>query len=205
METVSRLGGLAVSIRLAAFYPPNRLTVEPSLLIPMDDSQSDHLKAYGVAYRVIQTGGQAEWLLNYRGGSFLVPDGVAIRRDAGLTGVRFEPVTLDGVTAIRGEIAATNADSVPLEKPPKIAVYAPPAPPWDMRYDARPYAGVPLTGVDFEGIGGASGYDCCTHHEYLPASTRSSLYCTPASRGWRRWFTSTPTRRDGSGSPMSPP
>ena len=40
----------------------------------MDDAQSDHLKAYGVAYRVIQAGGKVEWLLNYRGGSFLLPD-----------------------------------------------------------------------------------------------------------------------------------
>jgi hypothetical protein len=168
--TVSRLGGLAVTTHLAAFYPPNRLTAQPSLLIPMDDSQSDHLKAYGVAYRVIQTGGQAEWLLNYRGGSFLVPDGIAIRRDAGLTGVRFEPVTLDSVTAIRGEIAATNADSVPLEKPPKIAVYAPPnAPPWDDAVTmALQYAGVPFDKVwDFEVIGGAlAGYDWLhLHHE----------------------------------------
>jgi hypothetical protein len=48
----------------------------------MDESQTDHLKAYGVTYRVIQAGMRAEWLLNYRGGSFLVPDGTAIRRDA---------------------------------------------------------------------------------------------------------------------------
>ena len=46
----------------------------------MDDAQSDHLKAYGVAYRAIQAGLKAEWLLNYRGGAFLVPDAGALRR-----------------------------------------------------------------------------------------------------------------------------
>src|SRR5438034_2428230 len=63
------------------YSPSTRLPVSASLLIPMDDAQSDHLKAYGVAYRVVQAGIKAEWLLNYRGGSFLLPDGEAIRRD----------------------------------------------------------------------------------------------------------------------------
>jgi hypothetical protein len=136
----------------------------------MDDSQSDHLKAYGVTYRTIQAGLQAEWLLNYRGGSFLIPDEVAIRRDAGLAGVRVEPVTLDAISAIRGEMGATNADSVPLEKPPKVAVYVPPnAPPWDDAVTmALQYAGVPFDKVwDFEVMrGGLAGYDWLhLHHE----------------------------------------
>ena len=85
------MSGLAVSARFFAFQPPNRPTAA-SLLIPMDDAQSDHLKAYGVAYRAIQAGLKAEWLLNYRGGSFLIPDADALRRDAALNGVRTEPV-----------------------------------------------------------------------------------------------------------------
>ena len=116
--------GLAMPLTVLDRLRPTSTAL--SLLIPMDDSQSDHLKAYGVTYRVIQSGVQAEWLLNYRGGSFLVPDGVELRRDAGLTGARVEPVTPDAVMAIRGEIGVTNADSVPLEKPPKVAVYVPP-------------------------------------------------------------------------------
>ena len=70
----------------------------------MDDAQSDHLKAYGVAYRAIQAGLKAEWLLNYRGGAFLVPDADALRRDAALNGVRTEPVDESAVTTIRGAI-----------------------------------------------------------------------------------------------------
>ena len=43
------------------------------ILIPMDDRQTNHLKAYGVTFRTLKRGGTAEWLLNYRGGSFLIP------------------------------------------------------------------------------------------------------------------------------------
>jgi hypothetical protein len=159
--------GLAIPLTaLDRLRPPSTA----QLLIPMDDSQSDHLKAYGVTYRTIQAGLQVEWLLNYRGGSFLIPDEVAIRRDAGLAGVRVEPITLDAVAAIRGEMAATNADSVPLEKPPKVAVYVSPnAPPWDDAVTmALQYAGVPFDKVwDFEVMrGGLAGYDWLhLHHE----------------------------------------
>src|SRR3989454_1096845 len=117
---------------IATWLAPYRSSPLASLLVPMDDAQGDHLKAYGVTYRVVQAGIKAEWLLNYRGGSFLLPDGPAIRRDAALAGVSVEPVEEAQVTAIRGEIEASNMDAVPLEKAPKVAVYVPPnAPPWD--------------------------------------------------------------------------
>jgi hypothetical protein len=136
----------------------------------MDESQADHLKAYGVAYRVVQAGLKTEWLLNYRGGSFLVPDGAAVRRDAALNGVGFEPVDGARVTAIRGEIEGANADAVPLEKAPKVAVYVPPnAPPWDDAVTmALQYAGIPFDKVwDIEVIGGRlRQYDWLhLHHE----------------------------------------
>src|SRR2546422_10299303 len=86
VKTVSRLGGWAVSADLMGYYPSTRLPVSPSLLIPMDDAQSDHLKAYGVAYRVVQAGIKAEWLLKYRGGSVPPPRGGGIPRGAGLGG-----------------------------------------------------------------------------------------------------------------------
>ena len=170
VKTVSRLGGLAVGAKFLDFYPPNGLTAVPSLLIPMDDAQSDHLKAYGLAYRVIQAGLKAEWLLNYRGGAFLVPDGDALRRDAVLNGVRAEPVDGGAVTAIRGEIEANNMDMVPLEKPPKVAVYVPPnAAPWDDAVTmALQYAGIPFAKVwDPEVLnGGLRDYDWLhLHHE----------------------------------------
>ena len=75
---------------------PGSVLSGPSLLVPMDDSQSDHLKAYGVTYRALQRGSRAEWLLNYRGGSFLLPLDSALERDAALAGVRAEVIG-DGV------------------------------------------------------------------------------------------------------------
>ena len=170
VESVSRIVGLSVSANLVGFHSTIRLSENPSLLIPMDDVQGDHLKAYGVAYRVVQAGIKAEWLLNYRGGSFLVPDGAAIRRDAALNGVGFEAVDGAQVTAIRGEIEGANADAVPLEKAPKVAVYVPPnAPPWDDAVTmALQYAGIPFDKVwDFEVIAGRlKQYDWLhLHHE----------------------------------------
>ncbi|MGH7671465.1 MAG: asparagine synthetase B [Gemmatimonadales bacterium] len=170
LESVGRLAGWAVGGRLVGYYQPHRRTALPSLLIPMDDAQSDHLKAYGLTYRVIQAGGKAEWLLNYRGGAFLLPDTDAIRRDAALSGVRGEPADGSRVTAIRGEIAASNMDAVPLEKAPKVAVYVPPnAAPWDDAVTmALQYAGIPFAKVwDPEvAIGGLRDYDWLhLHHE----------------------------------------
>ena len=141
-----------------------------SLLVPMDDSQSDHLKAYGLTYRVIGAGLKAEWLLNYHGGAFLLPDADSIRRDAALSGVRAEPVDGGRITAIRGEIEANNMDAVPLEKAPKVAVYAPPnAAPWDDAVTmALQYAGIPFTKIwDPEVLtGGLRDYDWLhLHHE----------------------------------------
>jgi hypothetical protein len=104
----------------------------PWLLVPMDDAQTDHLKAYGLAFRLLERGGRGEWFLNYRAGSFLLPGDEATARDAALSGVATEPLDDATVVSIRGEIQSGNMDAVPLEKAPKVAVYAPPnAPPWD--------------------------------------------------------------------------
>ena len=170
LRAVGRTGGLAVGARLAVFLPPFRPSALPSLLIPMDESQTDHLKAYGLAYRAIQAGLKAEWLLNYRGGAFLLPDGDPIRRDAALNGVLAQPVDGSSVTLLRGEIETSNMDAVPLEKAPKVAVYAPPnAAPWDDAVTmALQYAGIPFTKVwDPEVVmGGLKDFDWLhLHHE----------------------------------------
>src|SRR3989441_6411146 len=169
VRSVGRTAALAVGADLLGLAPP----LSSQLLIPMDESQSDHLKAYGVTYRVVQAGIKAEWLLNYRGGSFLVPDGEAVRRDAALAGVKVEPVDDGRVIAIRGEIEANNMEAVPLEKAPKVAVYAPPnAPPWDDAVTmALQYAGIPFDKVwDFEVMAGKlTTYDWLhLHHEDFP-------------------------------------
>lgn len=140
------------------------------LLVPMDDAQQDHLKAYGLTYGAIRGGMTAEWLLNYRGGSFLLPDTPALRRRAALGGVTTEPLDDGGLTAIRAEIAGANMESVPLEKAPRIAVYTPPdAQPWDDAVTlALKYAGIEYTAVYDDEVerGDLSKYDWVhLHHE----------------------------------------
>src|SRR4029450_1130558 len=56
------------------------------LLIPMDDAQQNHLKAYGLTFNALKAGNRAEWFINYRGGSFLLPDGPELRKTATLAG-----------------------------------------------------------------------------------------------------------------------
>jgi len=140
------------------------------LLVPMDDDQADHLKAYGLTYNALKDGAKAEWLLNYRGGSFLLPDTPEMRRRAGLAGVTVVPVDDGTLAGIRGEMASGNMDAIPLEKAPKIAVYTPPnTPPWDDAVTlALQYAGIPYTAVWDEEVerGDLSKFDWLhLHHE----------------------------------------
>jgi hypothetical protein len=120
-----------------------------SLLVPMDHEQENHLKAYGLTYHVLSAGETAEWLLNYRAGSFLLPDRDAFRREAALRGVSFEAVTGAEVAAIRAEIEQSNREVVILERAPEIAVYTPPHfAPWDDAVTlALTYADIPYQTV----------------------------------------------------------
>ncbi len=140
---------------LAALHPaltrPQWLgrSAAPWLLVPMDDAQSNHLKAYGVTYRALTRGARAEWFLNFRNGAFLLPADPATQRDAALAGVAVEPVDDSALVEVRGQLRGGNMDAVPLEKPPKVAVYAPPnAPPWD---DAVTMA-LNYAGIDFQKV-----------------------------------------------------
>ncbi|HEX5408674.1 MAG TPA: hypothetical protein VFW89_02780 [Gemmatimonadaceae bacterium] len=119
------------------------------LLVPMDDDQSNHLKAYGLTYNALKDGAKGEWLLNYRGGSFLLPDTPEIRRRAGLDGVSVQPVDDAALAGIRSDMSGGNMDAIPLEKAPRIAVYtAPYTPPWDDAVIlALRYAGIPYTPI----------------------------------------------------------
>src|SRR3954471_17286684 len=86
------------------------------LLVPMDDAQQNHLKAYGLTYNAIKAGASAEWLLNYRGGAFLLADTPELRRKAGLDGITIELIDNARLAGIRSEIASSNMEAVPLEK-----------------------------------------------------------------------------------------
>jgi|TARA_B100001741_G_C16548377_1_gene598042 hypothetical protein len=108
------------------------LTFSQKILIPMDNVQSDHLKSYGVAFWTLKQGINVEWLLNYRGGSFLIDNYSIIEKECKLRGIYYEFVNASVLGGIFGEIEENNMDIVLLEKKPKIAVYAPPgSQPWD--------------------------------------------------------------------------
>jgi hypothetical protein len=102
------------------------------ILIPMDNTQTDHLKAYGVVYHCLKEKEHAEWLLNYRAGSFLIKDTDANRDLCLLRGVAYQPVSNADVSDIYRTIESENMERVILEKAPAIAVYVPPShEPWD--------------------------------------------------------------------------
>ncbi|MFM8455634.1 MAG: asparagine synthetase B, partial [Ignavibacteria bacterium] len=104
------------------------------LLIPMDLTQTDHLKAYGLTYWALTKNVNTEWLLNYRGGSFLCDPEPFLIAECRIRGVGFEQLTQGQALAIYEEVQSekSNMDVVKLEKPPRIAVYTPPGSrPWD--------------------------------------------------------------------------
>ncbi len=102
------------------------------LLVPMDLTQTNHLKAYGLAYFVLKKDINVEWLLNYRGGSFLFSDSEMFRKELQLRGIRFEQLDATTVSQIYAQIEENNMEKVLLAKAPKIADYSPPGfQPWD--------------------------------------------------------------------------
>jgi len=136
----------------------------------MDLSQTDHLKAYGIAYGVLAEGYNVEWLLNYRGGSFLMAVDEKIATLCRIRGVKFEIIDGAAVASIYAEIEESNMEVVLLEKSPKIAIYTPPnKEPWDDAVTlALTYAEVPYeTFWDAEVLAGKLyDYDWIhLHHE----------------------------------------
>ena len=116
---------LFISVNMFASY----------ILIPMDaESQKNHLKAYGITYWILEKQQKVKWLLNYRGGSFLLPDFEEIQRECQIRGVSFEVISDAKAEGILQDISSPsqNMEAVVLEKAPKIAVYTPYGKqPWD--------------------------------------------------------------------------
>ena len=124
-----RTGALGVAALLGLAV---RMAAAPFLLVPMDVSQPDHMRAYGLVFHALEQGLKVEWLLNYRGGAFVIPDAEAVRFQARLKGVGTEPLEAQGRQAILTSMEGQNQDMVLLEKAPRIAVYTPPGKdPWD--------------------------------------------------------------------------
>ena len=131
------------------------------ILIPMDTYQSNHLKSYGIAYWILNQNQNIKWLLNYRGGAFLVPNSEQISRECQLRRVSYEVITDSKVTEILNQInsPSQNMEAVILEKAPKIAVYSPSGKqPWDdavtlvLSYAEIPYDTVYDTEVINDGL-----------------------------------------------------
>ena len=104
------------------------------LLIPMDNSQSNHLKAYGIAYWTLQNEVEIDWLLNYRGGSFMVKYLQKIENELIIRGVAYTVISDAQYNQILNEISSpsSNTDVMKLEKAPRVAVYSPKSnQPWD--------------------------------------------------------------------------
>jgi hypothetical protein len=140
------------------------------ILVPMDLAQANHIKAYGVAYWILQKNINVEWLLNYRGGSFLFTSSASFKRELQLRGVTFEEPGAAAVNQIYAQIEEQNMEKILLEKAPKIAVYSPPGfQPWDdavtlvMKYAEIEYDNI----YDTEVLAGKLGdYDWLhLHHE----------------------------------------
>ena len=122
------------------------------ILLPMDElGQKNHLKAYGITYWCLSKDYKASWLLNYRGGSFLLPDASEIRKECQIRGVSFEVLSDSEAAIILEEISSPsqNMDAVALEKAPKIAVYTPKGKqPWDDAVTmVLTYAEIPFTPI----------------------------------------------------------
>jgi hypothetical protein len=131
----------------AIFILPH-LSKAASILIPMDDEQKDHLKSYGIAFWTLKNGETVDWLLNYRGGSFMMKYDQKLEEECKVRGVSYQVIADAKANEILTEVSdpSANMDIVKLEKAPKMAVYSPKNKlPWDdavtlvLKYAEIPY------------------------------------------------------------------
>lgn len=169
---------------------PFLLFAQSKIFIPMDLSQNDHLKAYGITFRALEKGLIADWLLNYKGGAFIIDYSDEIVKLCRLKQVSFDLIDGAQATQIYTEVQSeqNNSDVVRLEKAPKIAVYVPPYyKPWDDAVTlALEYAEVPYTKVWIEEIlkGDLSKYDWLhLHHEDFTGQY-GKFFASYASTQW---------------------
>jgi hypothetical protein len=176
---------LAMCVGLSLMASPVRAQW---ILVPMDPGQDNHLRAYGLTYWVLEQGQKAEWLLNYRGGSFLLPDNPGVRREAALRGVSIEAMDAPAEARMRATIQSSNMEAVPLERAPKVAIYTPPnSEIWDDAVTmALEYAGIPYETIwDDDVLGeGLSDYEWIhLHHEDFTGQY-SKFFLTYGATSW---------------------
>ena len=169
IQAAMRVTGLFVLVTCVLAFAPALVAAE-SILVPMDLTQTNHLKAYGLAFHALQKGHTVYWLLNYRGGSFVIPATQKVMLEARLKNVSFSESSGSQLAVIYAEVERENMELVILEKAPKMAVYTPPnKQPWDDAVTlALTYADIPFDKVfDVEVLAGKLGeYDWLhLHHE----------------------------------------
>ena len=163
-----------------------------SILIPMDDVQKDHLKSYGIAFWNLKNGAQVDWLLNYRGGSFMMTYSKKVEDECKVRGVSYEVIADAKADAILTEVGdpSVNMDVVKLEKTPNVAVYSPKNKlPWDDAVTmVLKYAEIPFDVVYDEEVlrGDLSKYDWLhLHHEDFTGQY-SKFYNNFRNESWYR-------------------
>lgn|SRR5690554_1247664 len=169
---IMRLNEMKIFINILILFLAASTYPQSKILIYMDLQQTDHLKAYGITFRALMEGVKADWLLNYRGGSFLIDYTDKIAAECRIEGVSFESVSPQEAVNIYAEVQSedNNMDVIRLEKAPKIAVYVPPGfQPWDDAVTlALEYAKVPYDKIWNDEIlnGELENYDWLhLHHE----------------------------------------
>lgn len=148
------------------------ILAQDKILIPMDLRQTDHLKAYGITFHALQDGLKADWLLNYRGGSFMIDYSLKIINECRIEGVVFQDLSASQSAEIFSFVQSEdqNMELIRLEKAPKVAIFVPPGfQPWDDAVSlAMEYAKIPYDKVFNEEIlrGDLEKYDWLhLHHE----------------------------------------
>lgn len=179
-----RFGFLCLFVLLSSF------SRAASLLIPMDEDQKNHLKAYGITFMALKYGVETDWLLNYRGGSFLMKYSQAIENECKIRGVSYEVTSDAKVNNLLNEISdpSVNMDIVRLEKVPKIAVYSPKNKlPWDDAVTlVLTYAEIPFDVVYDDEVlkGELPKYDWLhLHHEDFTGQY-SRFYSSSRNESW---------------------
>ena len=120
------------TIKIVFFSLIINFLISEKILIPMDQAQTDHLKAYGISYSSLKKGVNVDWLINYRGGSFMLDASESIKSRCLIRGVYYETVNGNDLAEIFSIIESNNMDILVLDTPAKIAVYSPPGKqPWD--------------------------------------------------------------------------
>ncbi len=184
-HTVKNVAFILISLALLARESPGQ-----KILIPMDLGQTDHLKAYGIAYWTLTRGVEIDWLLNYRGGSFMMDAAGFIAAECRIRGVAIEELGSAQAAQVYADVQRddNNMDVIRLEKSPRIAVYVPPGfQPWDDAVTlALEYAEIDYDKVwDEEVLQGKLGeYDWLhLHHEDFTGQY-GKFYASFAGAAW---------------------